>query len=94
VSASEEEKASINQKWIVFPEIIGVSAIAIYAPFYLVHMFMAGHFVWSILGFIGWSAGVTATLFCFKHRLYFAALLPMLLIPGVGLLIDQVLFPK
>jgi hypothetical protein len=91
---NEEEKPPINQPWIIFPEIIGASIVAIYAPFYLVQMFLAGHILWALLGFVGWLAGVTATVFCLKHRMYFMAIWPMLLVLGVGVLIDQTLFPK
>jgi hypothetical protein len=94
VSASENESSPINRPWIVFPEIIGVSIVAIYAPLYLVQMFMAGHVVWSVMGLAGWAVGVATTVVCFKHRLYLLAFCPMLLMLGVGLLIHHTLFPK
>ena len=83
---------NINQPWILFPEIIGATIVAIYSPFYLAKMFFAGHVLLSLLGGIGWLAGAATTAWCLKQRLYMAAFWPMFIVLGVGLLIHHTLF--
>ncbi len=92
--SDEDDQPSTGQQWVVFPEIIPVGIIAIYAPYYLAEMFSAGHVLWAILGSFGWLIGVVATYFCLKFRMYFLALIPMLLVLGVGLLVNNTLFAK
>ena len=94
MSSPENDQPSINQPWIVFPEIVGATIVAIYAPFYLAKMFMAGHIALSVLGGVCWLAGVLGTVLCLKHRLYLLTLLPMLLVLGAGVIVNHTLFPQ
>lgn len=94
MSLPDSNRPSINQPWIVFPEIIGATIVAIYAPFHLAKMFMAGHIALSFLGSVCWLAGIFGTALCLRYRLYPLTFLPMLLVLGAGVLINHALFPQ
>ena len=73
---------------IIFPEIIGITIIALYTPFYLYKLFQIGHYLISGLGFLMWGIGVYFTIYSLKEKNYFLAIFPMLVILGVGYLIN------
>jgi hypothetical protein len=92
MSTREPQDSPLDQPWIVFPEIIGATIVAVWAPIYLAKLLFAGHVVLSLAGFVGWLVGVALTVICLKERMYVLAFWPMLLLLlGVGLLVHQAL---
>lgn len=64
--------------WILSPEIIGISIIALLLPLPLVHLLMAGHAVYGIAGLLIWLAAIFFFVRLIRRRHYGLAYLPML----------------
>jgi hypothetical protein len=89
MTAPEREDSPLSQPWIVFPEIIGVTIVAVSAPIYLARHLVAGHIALALAGFVCWLVGVGLTVVCLRKRMFVLAFWPMLLLLGVGLLIHK-----
>jgi hypothetical protein len=64
--------------WILFPEIIGISIIALLLPLPLVHLLMAGHAFYGTAGLLIWLASTFYSVRFIRRRDYGLACLPML----------------
>jgi hypothetical protein len=97
----EKEAKEENQKendlshnaLILFPEIIGVSLMAIIMPFLLVKMLRAGHLLASVAGFLVWGIALFIAVSCIRRRQYALAYLPMIVIFGLYFLVWKALHP-
>ena len=89
MTAPEHDDSPVSQPWIVFPEIIGVTIVAVSAPIYLVGQLVAGHIALALAGFVCWLVGVVLTVVCLKKRMFVLAWWPMFVLLGVGFLIHK-----
>ena len=78
---------------ILFPEIIGVSRMAILMPFLLVKMLLAGQALEAGFGFLLWAGALIFMMCCLRRRHYYLAYLPMIVIFGLYFLLQKVLHP-
>jgi hypothetical protein len=84
---SSEEHDEQPGPWILFPEIIGTTVLALLLPLPLVHLLWSGHVLTGIGGFAVWVTGVFFTVVFLRRRQYGLACLPMLAIAGLFLII-------
>ncbi len=75
--------------WILFPEIIGISVIALLLPFPLVHMVLSGQALAGTTGFAFWLVAVFLAVRFIRRRQYGLAYLPMLVLVGLFFLIRR-----
>jgi hypothetical protein len=72
-----------NGPWILFPEIIGVTVVALLLPLPLVHLLLSGHALAGIAGFALWFTALFFTVRFIRRRQYVFAYLPMLVVIGL-----------
>jgi hypothetical protein len=77
MSAREQGDKRESPFWL-FPEIIGVSAIALAAPVWLIKIWVAGYVVTSVAGVALWLSGVSLMVRFILRRQYFLAYLSMI----------------
>ena len=87
----DEQDGSSESPMILFPEILGVAVMAIVTPVCLVKLFLSGHVIASIVGFVFWFTALFFTVRFIKRRQYFFAYLPMLAILGLYYFLQKVL---
>jgi polyferredoxin len=88
----EEHDERRNSPLILFPEIIGVSVIALLLPLPLVHLLLSGHALAGIAGFALWFTALFFTVRFIRRRQYGLAYLPMLVLIGLFYLVQKRLF--
>ena len=76
---------------ILFPEIIGVSIIAVLLPLPLVHLVLSGYAPAGIAGLVVWFTALVFTVRFIRRREYGLAYLPMLVIIGLFYIIYKTL---
>ena len=79
----EEQDERRESPMILFPEIIGVSIIALLLPLPLIHLLLSGHALASIAGFVLWSTALFFIVRFIRRRQYGFAYLPMLALIGL-----------
>jgi hypothetical protein len=82
-----DEQGGGRGPWTLFPEIIGISIIALLLPLPLVHMLMSGQALAGTGGFALWFAAVFLTVRFIRRRQYGLAYFPMLSIAGLFFII-------
>jgi hypothetical protein len=75
--------------WILFPEIIGISVLALLLPLPLVHLLLSGHALAGIAGFALWFAALFFTGRFIRRRQYGFAYFPMLAMVGLYFMIQK-----
>jgi glucan phosphoethanolaminetransferase (alkaline phosphatase superfamily) len=78
-----------ESRLILFPEIIGVSVIAVLLPFPLVHLLLSGRALAGFGGFLLWFAALFFTVRFIRRRQYGFACLPMLVLLCLFYLIQK-----
>ena len=69
--------------WILFPEVIGISVLALLLPLPLVHMLLAGQVFAGIVGFAFWLVALLFAVLFIRRRQYVLVWLPMLVMVGL-----------
>ena len=75
--------------WILFPEIIGISVLALLLPLPLIHMLLSGQALGGIAGFALWSGAIFLTVRFIRRRQYGLAYLPMAAMVGLFFIIQK-----
>ena len=68
---------------ILFPEVIGVSILALLLPLPLVHMLISGQVLLGILGFAFWLAALFLAVLFIRRGQHGLVWLPMLMMVGL-----------
>jgi hypothetical protein len=76
----EEQEDRRESPLILFPEIIGISVLALLLPLPLVHLLLSGHALAGIGGFVLWFSAVFFAVRFIRRRQYGLAYLPMLVL--------------
>lgn len=84
---SDNDQTDGPGPWILFPEIIGISIIALLLPLPLIHLLLSGHAVLGASGFFVWLVAVCFTVRFIRRRQYGFAYLPMGIIAGRFLIV-------
>jgi polyferredoxin len=84
---STEDQGGKPGPWILFPEIIGISMIALLLPLPLVHMLLSGQAFAGIVGFAVWLVAVSLAVRFIRRHQYGLAYLPMFGLLGLFFLI-------
>jgi polyferredoxin len=87
----KEQDDRRDSPWILFPEIIGVSVIAVLLPLPLVHLLLSGHALAGIAGLVVWFTALLFSVRFIRRRKYGLAYLPMLVIVGLFYIIYKTL---
>jgi polyferredoxin len=86
---STEDQGGKPGPWILFPEIIGVSVVALLLPLPLVHMVLSGKALAGAVGLAFWLVAVFFAVRLIRRRQYGLAYLPMLATAGLFFLIRK-----
>ena len=89
----QEQKDKRESPLILFPEIIGVSVIALLLPLPFVHLLLSGHAFAGIAGLALWITALCFTVRFIRRRQYGLAYLPMLVMVGLFYIIHRELSP-
>ena len=84
-----EKKDDRPGPWVLFPEIIGASVIALLLPLPLVHMLLAGQVLEGIVGFELWLAALVFAVRFIRRRQYALVWFPMLVMIVLFLIIKK-----
>ncbi len=76
--------------WILFPEVIGTSVVALLLPLPLIHLIASGQVVAGGVGFVTWLAAVFFAVRFIRRRQYAFILLPLLALIGLFLVVLKV----
>jgi hypothetical protein len=74
---------------ILFPEVIGISILALLLPLPLAHMLISGQVLMGILGFAAWLAALFFAVLFIRRRQYALVWLPMLVMVGLFFVIRK-----
>jgi hypothetical protein len=74
---------------MLFPEVIGISILALLLPLPLVHMLLSGQVFMGIVGFVFWFAALFFAVRFIRRRQYVLVWLPMLVMVGSFLIIKK-----
>lgn len=85
----QEQKVRRESPIILFPEIIGVSIVALLAPVYLVKILLSGQVLAGAAGLALWSVALFFTVRFIGRRQYGFAYLPMLAMLGLYFVIQK-----
>jgi hypothetical protein len=86
---STEDQSGKPGPWILFPEIIGISVIALLLPLPLIHILLSRQAFAGIVGFAVWLVAVFLAVRFIRRRQYGLAWLPMLGLVGLFFLIRK-----
>ncbi len=86
---SAETRGGGSGPWILFPEIIGTSVVAVLLPLPLVHLLVSGQAFAGIAGFAVWFAALFFAVKFVRRRQYVLGLFPMLALLGLFLVIRK-----
>ena len=75
--------------WILFPEIIFISVLALLLPLPLVHLLLSGQVLAGIAGFAFWFAALFFAVHFIRRRQYALASLPMLAMLGLFFIVQK-----
>lgn len=85
----DEQKVRRESPIILFPEIIGVSLVALLAPAYLVRILLSGQMTAGIAGLALWFIALFFTVRFIWRRQYIFAYLPMIAMLGLYYVIQK-----
>ena len=74
---------------ILFPEVTGISILALLLPVPLVHMLLSGQVFMGIIGFVFWFAALFFAVRFVRRRQHGLVWLPMLVMVGLFLIIKK-----
>lgn len=78
------EKQNVKPRlWILFPEIIGTSIVALFLSLPPVHMLLSGQVFAGIVGLVLWLAALLCAIRFMWRRQYALVWLPMLVMIGL-----------
>ena len=77
-SMSRDKKNNELEKWMLFPEVIGVLISGVLLPLPLLHLAVSGHALLGITGLLLWLSAAIFTVFFIRRRQYGMAYFPML----------------
>jgi len=86
---NNEEHGGGPGPWILFPEIIGISVLALLLPLPLVHMLLSGQMLASIAGFAFWFAALFFAVRFIRRRQYGLVYFPMFAMVGLYFIIRK-----
>ncbi len=84
-----EDRSGKLSPWILFPEIIGVSIIALLLPLPLSHMLASGQTLAGAIGFVGWFVALFFAGRFIRRRQYGLVLLPMAAMLGFFFVVQR-----
>ena len=75
--------------WILFPEIIGISVLAVLLPLPLIHMLLSGQALAGIAGLTCWLAALLCAARFIRQRRYVLVWFPMLVMIGLFFIVKR-----
>jgi hypothetical protein len=75
--------------WILFPEIIPISVVAVLLPLPFAHMLLSGQALAGIVGLAFWLVAVLLSVHFVRRRRYWLVLFPMLAMVGLFFAIQK-----